>query len=275
MKKFALVFSLSALSLLFMTPSCRKYGGPVPHPHHYDTLCQVTQLRVEGLYGLQRYGISYNAHGNPISMVVDSINPNATSALNFYYRYDSSKRLSEQIVAGLLSSGASIWHKYVYAQPDFIIDTVLRFNVEDPSSLPGTNGPTPSSPQAYYYTIAGYTLDTYGRVVKVWSIPNDPSQPSTVVRTWSYDASGDRVLSNPGYAYDDKVNPYLTNTVWQFLNLDYSIHNVIRTDSSYTNVYNEYGLPVDLQNLLDFTEPVILFGVNNLGLGIRISYSCD
>jgi len=267
---------LSAVIVIFVLSSCRKYSGPVPNPYHHDTTCQVTALDVTGLYGPLHYAVTYNGHGNPISLLVamDSLSPYAPG-LNYYYRYDSLNRLTDQLVTGLHDTRVGYWQKYVYAQPDFIIDTAMTFNVEDPASLPDVSAPAPNAAQAYYYNIAGYTLDSYGRVIKGWNIPQDPSQPQTLAWTRSYDANGDRILSNPGYTYDNKINPYLTNRVWQFLFVDYSIHNAIRTDSSYTNVYNAYGLPVDMQNLADFNDFGYPFGINNLGLGIQITYACS
>ena len=97
---------------------------------------------------------------------------------------------------------------------------------------------------------------------------------STKSLTWTYDANGNRNLTDHTLTYDDKINPYLTNKVWQFLNLDYSVNNPVRTDSSYTNVYNELGLPVDLQAIVDYDDNLILFGVQNFNPNIQITYAC-
>ena len=275
MSKLMRLLSVAAFLFLLVFSSCNKYGGTIPHPPgHQDSLCQVVQLRVLSVFGPDRYAITYNSKGDPVSMLVDSVDANVKLGnLDHYYRYDGSGRLSDQVIAGIQSPTANAWHKYVYVAPDLIVDTLLYFDQEDPSSLPSVNAPTPNSVNAYNYILYTYGLDAQGRVVTATSQSRNPSLAPTTL-TWTYDAKGNRNLTDATLTYDDKVNPYLTNKVWQFLNLDYSINNPIRKDSSYTNVYNAFGLPTDLQAIVDYDDNLILFGVQNFNPNIQITYAC-
>jgi len=274
MSKLLKLLSAAVCLLLLLFSSCRKNSGPIPHPGDTDSLCQVIQLRVLSVFGPDRYAISYNTNGNPVSMLVDSVDANVKLGnLDHYYRYDNTDRLSDQVVANISSAVANASHKYVYVSPTLIEDTLLYFNQDDPSSLPSVYAPTPTSAAAKYYILYSYGLDARGRVVTATSASSNLTQSSKTL-TWTYDANGNRNLTDRSLTYDNKLNPYLTNKVWQFLNLDYSVNNPVRTDSSYNNVYNEFGLPVDLQTIVDYDDNLILFGVQNFNPNIQISYAC-
>jgi hypothetical protein len=99
----------------------------------------------------------------------------------------------------------------------------------------------PAPPQSSFEGIVRtYRLDELGRVI--WD-----SATYGGINTFSYDRKGN--LIRPGVTYDDKLNPYTTNSVWRFLNQDYSVNNPLvdnlgyQLDTfSYSN-FNAVGLP--------------------------------
>jgi len=266
------LFSLAVLIALFTTPSCRKIVDYVKeHPGIQDSLCRVTKIGIKGFYGNpDEYIVYYNAKGNPDSLIDN--NPVGTIGNSrYFFKYDNTDRLSDFMWAETIVSGmpwfAIIWHKYIYVQPDYIVDTTLTYAGD-------VRQPAPAAADAAYYTITAFTLDGYGRIIKQWSIqePNEPPHAPVLTQTFTYDNRGNKVLSDPALAYDNKVNVYLTNKVWRFLYNDYSINNVIKAGSSPVPSYNVFGLPLRLPNLTD--NNIRLFGLYNTDSTVDISYAC-
>ncbi len=234
-----------ALSLL---PSCKKaYDYIEDHPNT-NSPCRITNYRVVWSGEFQyNYVVIYNEQGNPITMM-DSDRVNAVG-FDEYFRYDKLNRLSDFMLAYAPNLGAIEWHKYAYPRPDYIIDTVMFYN----TGL--VTGPSPIASNTTEYRISAYTLDHFDRIEKVWSIPNDSPHTPSLQGTNVYDANGDLPLpaqavgEYPRLGYDDKVNLFQTNKVWQFVYQDYSANNLIILDSSSSIRYNAFGLPLNLSNL--------------------------
>lgn len=259
-----------ALSLL---PSCKKaYDYIEDHPNT-NSPCRITNYRVVWSSGFQyNYVVNYNKQGNPITMM-DSDRVNAVG-YDEYFRYDKLNRLSDFMLAYAPNLGAIEWHKYVYPRPDYIIDTVMFYN----TGL--VTGPSPIASNTDEYRISAYTLDHFDRIEKVWSIPNDLPHTPSLQGTIVYDANGDLPLPGqavgeyPRLGYDDKVNLYQTNKVWQFVYQDYSANNIIMLDSSSSLRYNAFGLPLNLSNLT-FYEIYPFEEYNTGGTQLIVNYACS
>jgi hypothetical protein len=272
MKNFTKLLSLAAFIACFALPSCQKINDFVlHHPDAHDSLCRVTKIGIKGFYGNpDEYLVYYNAKGNPDSMI-DNNPVGDIGNSRYFFRYDNHDRLSDFMWAETIVSGmpwfAIVWHKYIYVQPDYIVDTTLTYagDVRDPA---------PAAVDAAYYTIKAFTLDGHDRIVKQWSIqePNEPPHAPVLEKTFTYDAGGNKVLSVAGLAYDNRVNVYRTNKVWQFLYNDYSLNNVIKADGSFTPSYNDFGLPLSLPNLSSYD--IRLFDLYNTDNRADISYAC-
>jgi len=266
------ILSLTVLIALFILPSCRKIVDYVKeHPNATDSFCRITKIGIKGFYGNpDEYLVYYNAKGNPDSLIDN--NPVGTIGNSrFFFKYDHIDRLSDFMWAETIASGmpwfAIVWHKYIYVQPDYIVDTTLTYAGD-------VREPAPAAADAAYYSITAYTLDGLGRIIKQWSIqePNEPPHAPVLTQTFTYGLTGNKVLSDPALTYDNKVNVYRTNRVWEFLYNDYSINNVIRADSSQNPTYNEFGLPLSLPNLT--SNNIRLFELYNTDNIYTISYGC-
>ena len=240
-----------ALSLL---SSCKKaYDYIEDHPNTYPP-CRITNYRMIFSDGSQNdFVVTYNQQGNPISLK-DSIRANVATT-DQYFRYDKLNRLSDYMICYVPAVGAIEWHKYVYPRPDYIIDTVMFYD----TGL--VTEPSPIAANTTEYRISAYTLDHFDRIAKVWSIPNDSPHTPSLQSTIVYDANGNLPLPFappgefvPSLGYDNKVNMFRTNKVWQFVYQDYSANNIIVQDSSSSLRYNDFGLPL---NLIDLTVYLI------------------
>jgi hypothetical protein len=259
-----------ALSLL---SSCKKaYDYIEDHPNTQSP-CRIINYRMM-LYGGTQYNfvVTYNQQGNPITMM-DSDRVHAVGN-DQYFRYDKLNRLSDYMIAYAPNLGAIEWHKYVYPRPDYIIDTVMFYQ----TGL--VTGPSPTASNLNEYRISAYTLDRFDRIEKVWSIPNDSPHTPSLQSTIVYDANGNLPLPPESIGefaylgYDDKVNMFRTNKVWQFVYQDYSANNIIIQDDSSSFRYNAFGLPV---NLINFT-PYQIYPFDEYNPGgpeVIVDYACS
>jgi hypothetical protein len=260
MKKSPLFIAAACIALSIFS-SCRKVCDFLrDHPDAHDSLCQVTALTFNGGY---RYDITYNAKGDPVTMFN---NTPSGPMLNLYFRYDARGRLSDYMGAYPGNFGAIVWNKYAYIRPGYITDTAIYYGPGD------VRGPAPDAKDAFDYYINAYTLDGRGRIIKTWSIPIDPPHTPVLTAEFHYDANGNLPLPSTDLSYDDKVNPYRTNWVWQFIYQDYSRNNAVKIDYFYFTNYNSFGLPLNLRNLQSYN--IYTFGIQNDGPDMDISYAC-
>jgi len=89
-----------------------------------------------------------------------------------------------------------------------------------------------------------------------------------------YDKRGNMEL--PGAEYDDKINPYRTNKVWQLIFQNYSMNNQIYPGlyPPFIVNYDRWGLPLAYQLTSSNPQPEIFLYYDLLGL-LSVSYSCD
>lgn len=276
MKKQTL-FPLAVLLItLLALPSCRKAitlaGGEHRLQELLDSACRIETVSVTDFNGMpDQYQVYYNAAGNPDSMIDN--NPHGSIGNpRYFFRYDSLNRLSDFMWTQqpYTSEGgyfAIYWHKYAYPQTDLVIDTSIEYagDVRGPRPLAFSN----------LTSVRSYGLDAQGRIEKIYVIAdvNDTIHAPVLVSTITYDANGNLPLSDPARTYDNKINFFQTNKVWQFVFMNYSRNNVISTDTTFVPVYNGYGLPLHLQNLNYGPSPFGL--IWNTGLSLDITYSCS
>jgi len=259
-----------AIIILFTATSCRKVCDFIrDHPDAHDSLCRVTKFYVTNILGTpDTFYLTYNTKGDPVSMLSTS-HQDAPGNLDQYYRYDRFGRLSDNMLTFIKEFGAVFWHKYAYPRKDYILDTLLVYQGDD------VRGPSPNAAAIGGYGLKAYSLDAHDRIVKIWSL-NDPHHPQ-LMEEIKYDANGNKIQSDSALKYDDKVNPYRTNKVWQFLYNDYSRNNLILNDPFVyvNNIYNEFGLPTQLVNLENHNPNILLFGSTNIAPYIHITYACS
>ena len=269
MKK--IFYSLSVmltLIMLFTLSSCRKFVDYFhDHPDAHDTLCRITRIACSGYSGYpDTFNVTYNAKGNPISLLEQ--NPGTrTDDIDQYFRYDRYDRLTDYLYTFTGSHGVLVWHKYGYPRKNFVTDTTIGY-----TGL--TDGPAPIADSNS--RVIGYTLDANGKIIKTWAVlPHLPPQDGSDV---VYDANGNLPVPFPDvtqYSYDDKVNVYRTNKIWQFVYNDYSRNNMILDDHFFFPTYNEFGLPLSIRNLeTPYATSHALFNLVYTSPSIDIEYAC-
>jgi len=263
-KLFVQAAAMALLSLLFT--SCQKAIDYIEqHPNAYVPPCRVTSFKVNVSGTPANYVVSYDAKGNPISML-DSEGYYPVG-IDQYFRYDKQGRVSDYMQTYAPSLYPVAWHKYVYARPDYVIDTAMYYETGY------VYGPSPIAKNTFEYYIKAYSLDRLDRIVKVWSIPIDPPNTPSLESTLVYDANGNLTPPSPQLSYDNKVNIYRTSKTWQFVYKDYSRNNLQRPAGGFLPQYNVFGLPLQLDNLeplnyWPFLEP-------NSGPNAIVEYACD
>ncbi len=127
-----------------------------------------------------------------------------------------------------------------------------------------TKYPNPPYPGGGTVSVTLYRLDREGRPVSYTYSDRYQTGSGTI----EYDRAGNRVI--PGVTYDNKVNVYQTNKIWQQAFGDYSRNNPYPAGIS---AYNNYGLPVEYLSTPSLY--VSTFGFPPTNYLIRLTYSCD
>lgn len=268
-------FVLAASLMLSSLSSCRKvYDFIRDHPDARVSLCRVDTIRFNRDNTFDdMLTVTYNKKGDPVTLLSHNIHGSGGQ----YFRYDRFDRLTDYIQTDIWDTGqapfAILWHKYGYPRPGFVTDT--SFSDFGDASKPAPNAA--DDPIGYF--IVGYTFDAHGRIDRYWSVPKDPHQPPQPGTKVIYDAGGNQPLTNAQRYYDNKVNAYRTNKVWQFVYHNYSRNNelplspdpgVITLPSP---VYNDLGLPLLLPN--SFEHTMSFFGLSSTGPTFEITYACS
>ena len=266
--------SLAAGAILFTFSSCKKGYEIIHNPDGHPSPCQITKFDIQSFYFTpDEYVIGYNAAGNPDSMIdihpIDNLgNP------RYFFRYDSLNRLTDWMITNQPYSTtggyfAFSWHKYEYVHPNYITDTMITYAGD-------VRGPRPiASATLTTNTVKAYTLDIHGRISKIWSLreANGPDHAPVLLTTNIYDTNGNLPLTDTSLTYDNKINYYRTNKVWEFIFNNYSRNNIVKKNSTFTPVYNTYWFPTSLENYDPFS--VRPFGVINNSLTLDITYACS
>ncbi|MBS1562755.1 MAG: hypothetical protein JST39_00145, partial [Bacteroidetes bacterium] len=195
----------------------------------------------------------YNTCDDPVSIREDSTI--LTMPLDYYFRYDGQRRLTDYIITYYHMPGAMLWHHYAYPDKKTIMDTQFNY-----TGL--LTDPEPPRNAASFY-VNKYTLDAQGRIVRNFSYYSQSTQD------YAYDSRGN--LVRPGIQYDNKVSILRTNRVWMLVNKDYSINNPLPTTATIDN-YNQYGLPTQYTTTAGWQDNQ-LFGYYYYRATVQ--YACD
>jgi len=268
-------FILAATFMLSTATSCRKAFDFIrDHPDAHASFCRVDTIRIKfDNPSDDVLTVTYNKKGDPVTVLSHS----KFSVGGQYFRYDLLNRLTDYIQTDIWDTGqapfAVNWHKYGYPRPGFVTDTT--FSDFGDASKPAPNAA--DDPIGYF--IVGYTFDAQGRIDRYWSVSKDPHQPPQPGAKVIYDANGNQPLTNAERYYDDKVNAYRTNKVWQFVYHNYSRNNELPLSPDPgviilpSPVYNDLGLPLLLPN--SFERNMTFFGLSSTGPTFNITYACS
>ena len=268
-------FILAATFMLSTATSCRKAFDFIrDHPGAHASFCRVDTIRIKfDNPSDDVLTVTYNKKGDPVTVLSHS----KFSVGGQYFRYDLLNRLTDYIQTDIWDTGqapfAVNWHKYGYPRPGFVTDTT--FSDFGDASKPAPNAA--DDPIGYF--IVGYTFDAQGRIDRYWSVSKDPHQPPRPGAKIIYDANGNQPLTNAERYYDNKVNAYRTNKVWQFVYHNYSRNNELPLSPDPgviilpSPVYNDLGLPLLLPN--SFERNMIFFGLSSTGPTFNITYACS
>jgi len=258
----ALAFAIINLS------SCKKAFDYIDH--HRDELAKSCQIQmvtydIDQVSTPQRVAFSYDAKGNPVK--IEAQDPNAFPYLAYHFHYDNKGRVSDFMQTDAKQTFVYIWHHYTYPTPKTIIDSEYEYAGDVNDSHPPYN-------EGLRGYVGKYTLDEKGRIIKYTQLYS-PVSDAPYTYTVQYDANGNKVSPGPDLIYDDKVNIYQTNPVWQFIYGDYSRNNPYIPARNglpaTTSDYNQYGLPMvffpvssSLRNLFGFPF-----------FKAEVTYACD
>ncbi|MDH7460545.1 hypothetical protein QEG73_04625 [Chitinophagaceae bacterium 26-R-25] len=266
-------FYLLATMVLSMTGCKKMYDVYIANPKAVQNICRIAQLTFYIGGNSAIYNISYDKNGNVTSMLTDKYS--SAGRENFYFRYDKKNRLTDRLFVYVGNTGVVGWDSYIYF-PDKIMDT------------------------SYYY--AGYITDPhppYDAWDKKWAVLNSDAHgrvsreirfiPLSVTPTtnmfidtvyYKYNKDGNLVFESPILppVYDEQINPYLTNSMWQLVNRNYSVNNA--TDNFFFSSmfpeivrYNAYGLPTKYIRPKYSGYRPVLFNIECDSL--EIAYDCD
>lgn len=263
--KLRLTYLACFISFYTLLSSCKKAIDIIEHHGEKGCdVCKVEQIIANHDGHQDVVNVDYNKKGNPIKMLV---NNNYYQNTTQTFRYDNQDRLQDYMITYGNNTGVLIWHRYHYQSEKIIIDSIINYAGELSDSQP-----PPFDPQ--YSRINKIYLDDLGRIIKIKNIYPYPMTKWT----YTYNASGNKV----GNMYDNGINVYKTNKVWQFVYNDFSVNNPI-----YSNIgvsthllkisdYNFFGLPrkfVAIGNDSGTPNLASVFGL--FYHSATITYSCD
>jgi hypothetical protein len=283
MKPFFLLCNwLAVASLFFFLSACRKVAEILrKDPDAIGQFCRIDTFSFGSPVGpTQQTVVSYNWAGDPVAIL-----PKFVTTLevydDIYFRYDRFGRLRDVILvvpAGTTTAAIDQWRRFTYPRPGLVIDSFL--NYDGPGVPLGPAFTLPKDPPPYITAdVSGYEQDERGRTVRRWTVfPNFTGMPQPVdTVNILYDRKGNQV--RPGIGYDDKINIYRTNKVWQLLFQDYSTNNPVIFSNEFPmsdiSSYNRWGLPKLFVETEGLSNATIFFYPFYLSSDIQVSYSCD
>ncbi|SFE52428.1 hypothetical protein SAMN05518672_10790 [Chitinophaga sp. CF118] len=251
---------------------CQKNPGIPP----CSPVCQISEIKGnlenEGGY-LDSLAIVYNNKNNPVSMTRNNV---GNTWPNYFFLYDHKGRMTDFYGVypnPLLENAFDTWHRFYYDSKNrVIIDTTYEFGIVGPGPKPI---PRNNRPNLSVRNISTYTYDNQNRIIK--TTYTQDRDTVFMIKLFSYNHSGNLVKIEEQFlgtsniitfgAYDNKINYHRTNSIWQFLDQDYSMNNLLPIAA-----YNSYNLPT----LLLDSEPGDYRVLAGLGFRhAKIEYSCE
>lgn len=257
------ISTIALTLIIFCSIGCKKvYDYIDKNPTETCDACKVVQLKVSYNETPSVYNVSYDKKGNVTSLLTDQ---QFFSNFNFYFRYDKKNRVTDRIQVYPGNIGAVIWNSYVYF-PDKIMDTAYVYAglITDPH-------PPYDAIDKFYTELK---TDAYQRITR--AIRHNGEFVDTIF--YKYNAKSNLIF-NPAAVYDNKINPYRTNNMWQVTLRDFSANNATDEFSSdysyYPQIvsYNSYGLPTKYK-----VRSYAPLSISNFGLyydSLEVKYDCD
>lgn len=249
MKGNRMSFTLGICTLLLCI-SCKKSVEPVAtqaqrsDTETLNTLRTSTGYRIKTIAGWSIYDstiatFSYNAHGNPDSIVF-SASP-YYGRYNMHFRYDSLNRITDYYTV----YSDSVFYEWLHYKYDSAgrptHDTLYNYGLI-----------TPGGPVLPTYTLlVDNVYDSLHRVTSTTTsiVPNG----FPVVDQYPYNTNGNLVRSHLPNVFDTETSLVSSHPVWQLVAKDYSINNQFVAEE-----YNDAGLPVRIH----FNQGVFRFLTN-------------
>ena len=271
--------ALAAALAWLILPSCRKERLLLEEdPDAIGKFCKIDTFNFGPPSDRQeQMKISYNSNGDPVTELPLTSFLFGNAFDDFYFRYDKYHRLVDlfYVFPTPEFSGGDIdlWHRYTYPSPGIVIDSF--FNYDGPGIPPVANPPTGYT----NLTVSRYELDEKGRTIKNYTQYISPGAPQADFNDTfytRYDGRGNVVI--PGVTYDNKINIYRTNKVWQLVFQNYSMNNPVYTAAPYPPSivsYNKLGLPILLVTNPAQQQLPFFNGIFPVDFYMSVSYSCD
>ncbi len=236
-KKITAPAVLTLFFAIFFTACLKPPVNIDPRDANYVyTACRIKQiLTYPGYpYSTAYHGrtFEYNANNDPVNVYSD---PRGISYLDLSFKYDGRKRLVQYCAYYYVpaTNNFEILHRYGYTRDRITIDTVYSMGSFDAAGNP------------YHYQLNWYSYLTYdklNRVVKdslVYVLPHFPGESIQ----YMYDQRGNLLNTNSDpamkWVYDTQLNLHRTNTIWMFVDRNYSVNNPVIAAG-----YNGVGLPL-------------------------------
>lgn len=199
----------------------------------------------------------YHPDGLPGSL---TYNNSGTGNPNYYFVYDSKRRLKELQIAYRRNEGGDggPWHRYGYNNADqIVVDTLLNFASFDPAS-------------AFVRFISKLTYDAQGRVRSEVSTEYSGGVPgASQTLTYDYDSRGNLIVAGwPSSSYDNKVSIFRAHSLFQFIHRNYSKNN-----AAVQPRYNSKGLPLSNKPMNDAFFNAYPSTVRGTDI-VKVNYDC-
>ncbi|RYG51709.1 MAG: hypothetical protein EOO01_08010 [Chitinophagaceae bacterium] len=240
---------LATITTLFYSCTKVKFKDLHDNPGQLRFCNIATWTDTRDEMGSQRINVfTYDEHGNPLSV---TSNFDGTGNSSHFFRYDELLRLSEYEYEDVETRSYHYTDSKKKADSATVTDVYGRIFSDV------------------------FTYDESGRIIKsVRRMVSSPFEEDIYPdETHEYVYLNDDLSSiiyggsqqNPDVTYSDKPSVYMTNSVWKFINQNYSKHAVAGVDTR-----NTFGLP------LTFTPGSYQFPFLDIGAdGSSVTYQCE
>jgi hypothetical protein len=276
-------YAIALAMAWYLLPGCKKVAERLEQdPDEIGKFCKIDTFNFGPPSAYQQQmELSYNADGDPVTEWPLTSYLFGSAFDNVFFHYDKYRRPVDIFYVfpdydpsfGFSTGDIDLWHRFTYPSPGIVIDSL--FNYDGPGIPPVANPPTG-------YTsliVSRYQQDEKGRTIRTDIKSVNSLGSSTFSYYTEYDRKGNKVA--PGAVYDDKINIYRTNKVWQLLFQDYSLNNRIYAVTGGNPYppsivsYDKWGLPLLLATNPAQQELPFFNGLFPYYTYMSVSYSCD